>query len=158
MRLPIVLLALVATACDRESAVVIGDNPNTSGNHFWHSVSKKFDKKELQRLYDELNSPRVREKLQQYVCSDTLSPYTVTVVLHREGDYQERGVRMQMTPPLYQNSGGIESGIGYWFERTIHSLDKGKPIDYGYRNPLDGSPRTPVHMDSFEEPPVGDCH
>jgi hypothetical protein len=156
--LPGVLLALAALACQR-SSVVIGDNPNTSGNSFWHGVSKQFDEPELRRLHDELNGPRVRAKLQQYVCPDTLPPYTITVMLWREGKYQERGVRLQMTPPLYKKDGRIENGIGYHFERTVHAIDKGKPIDYGYRSPLDGSPRTPIHTDSYaDEPPVGDCH
>ena len=151
-----VWITLAAVACGGGS-VVIGDNPDTSGNHFWHGVSDKFDKPELQRLYDELNGPRVRAKLQQYVCPDTLQPFTITVVLWREGEYQERGVRMQMTPPLYKKDGRIEGGIGYWFEQTVHSIDKGKPIDYDYRSPLDGTKRTPVHIDSYQEPQVGDC-
>jgi hypothetical protein len=152
-----------ATALTRVKAattpvVVIGNNPDTSGNIFWHGVSDDFDEPELRRLYDELNGPRVAAKLRQYECPDTLPPFTITVVLLREQDYQERGVRMQMTPPLYKKDGRIEGGIGYWFEQTVHSLDKGKPIDYGYRSPLDGSPRTPpVHTDSYQEPVAGPC-
>jgi hypothetical protein len=152
-------MALVAMGCGgNHGTVVIGDNPNISGNSYWHGVSAKFDEPELQRLHDELNGPRVREKLRQYVCPDPLRPFTVTVVLFREGEYQERGVRMQMTPPLYKDDGRIEGGIGYWFEQTVHALDKGKPLDYGYKSPLDGTPKTPVHTDSYaEEPPVGKC-
>jgi len=153
----LVWIALAATACGNGS-VVIGDNPNTSGNSYWHGVSKKFDEPELKRLYDELNGPRVRAKLQQYVCPDTLPPYTITVVLYRESSDQERGIRLQMTPPLYKNNGSIENGVGYWFEQTVHSLDKGKPIDYGYRTPLGGRPLTPVHSDMYQEPPPGDCN
>lgn len=158
LRLSVVWLAFAAMACGNHGTVVIGDNPDTSGNHFWHSVSDKFDEPELRRLHDELNGPRVRAKLQQYICPDTLPPFTVTVVLLREGEYQERGVRMQMTPSLYKGDSRIERGIGYWFEQTVHSLDKGRPVDYGYRSPLDGTPKTPVHTDSYEEPPVGNCN
>jgi hypothetical protein len=154
---PVLWLALAAAGCGNRGMVVIGDNPNMSGNSYWHGVSKKFDEPEAHRLYDELNGPRVRAKLQQYVCPGTLPPYTVTVFLFREGEYQERGVRIQMTPPLYKEDGRIGAGIGYWFEQTVHSLDKGSPIDYGYRGPLDGSPRKPVHTDLYEEPPVGNC-
>jgi len=156
--LPVVLMAVAAMACGNHGTVAIGDNPNTSGNSYWHGVSKEFDEPELKRLHDELNGPRVRAKMQQYVCPDTLPPFTVTVVLLREDDYQERGVRMQMTPPLYKKDGRIENGIGYWFEQTVHSLDKGKPIDYGYRSPLDGTPRPVVHTDMYAEPPAGDCN
>src|SRR4051812_31062741 len=84
LALSVVCIALAAVACGNHGHVVIGDNPDTSGNHFWHSVSDKFDEPELQRLHDELNGPRVRAKLQQYMCPDTLPPFTITVVLWRE--------------------------------------------------------------------------
>src|SRR5689334_23012077 len=92
----------VVAGCADPEPLVIGDNPNTSGNSFWHGVSKKFDQRELQALYDELNGPGFRAKLQQDTCLDSLPTFTITVVLMREGEYQERGVRLQMTPPLYK--------------------------------------------------------
>src|SRR5690349_6061336 len=61
----------VVAGCADPEPLVIGDNPNTSGNSFWHGVSKKFDQRELQALYDELNGPGFRAKLQQDTCPDS---------------------------------------------------------------------------------------
>ena len=136
---------------------VMGDNPNTSGNSFWHGVSAQFGEPELRRLYSQLNGPAVKSRLQSYVCQEPLPAFTVTVVLWYEGPYQERGVRLQMTPPLYKEDGRLENGIGYLFEQAVKTLDKGPPIDYGYRRPLDGTPITPTHSDAYQEPEKRDC-
>jgi len=137
--------------------LVMGDNPNTSGNGFGHGVSAQFGEPELRSLYAQLNGPAVKSKLQSYVCPDPLPSFTITVVLWYEGPYQERGVRLQMTPPLYREDGRIENGIGYLFEQAVKTLDKGPPIDYGYRRPLDGTPITPTPFDVYQEPEKGDC-
>jgi len=137
--------------------LVIGDNPDTSGNSFSCGVSDEFREPELRRLYAELNGPRVRAKLQRYVCPQSLAPFTVTVVLWHEGPYQERLVRLQMTPPLYKEDGRIGGGLGYQFEQTVKALDKGPPIDYGYRNPLDGSPAKITPFEQYPEPEEGKC-
>jgi hypothetical protein len=139
--------------------LVLGDNPNTSGNSFWRSVSAQFGEPELRRLYSQLNGPDVKSKLQRYVCPNSLPSFTFTVVLWYEGPYQERGVRLQMTPPLYREDGRVENGVGYQFEQAVKALDKGPPIDYGYVHPLDGSkaaPQPPV--DSYSEPKTADCN
>ena len=64
---------------------------------------------------------------------------------------------MQMTPPLYEEDGRLENGIGYLFEQAVKTLDKGPPIDYGYRRPLDGAPITPTSFEAYQEPEKGDC-
>jgi hypothetical protein len=138
--------------------ISFGDASNMSGNSFGRGVSAQFGEAELRRLYLELNGAAVRSKLQRYVCPARLPEFKVTVALYYDGPYQERLVRLQMTPPVYKQDGRIEGGIGYLFEQAVKRLDKGPPIDYGYRHPLDGSkvpPRTPV--DLFEEPAAGDC-
>jgi len=136
---------------------VMGDNPNTSGNSFWHGVSAQFGEPELRRLYSQLNGTDVKSTLHNYICPDPLPAFTITVVLWYEGPYQERGVRMQMTPPLYKEDGRLENGIGYLFEQAVKTLDKGPPIDYGYRRPLDGAPITPTSFEAYQEPEKGDC-
>jgi len=136
--------------------LVVGESLNMSGNSFSVGVSDKFGENELRRLHAELNGPAARAKLQSYLCSP-LPSFAITVVLWYEGPYQERLVRMQMTPPLYKEDGQIESGIGYLFEHGIKVLDKGPPIDYGYRRPLDGTPITPTHSDAYPEPQPPDC-
>lgn len=142
---------------DRES-LAIGDNPNTSGNSFSRGVSAQFGDAELGRLYLQLNSPSAREKLRSYVCPAELPSFTITVVLWYEGSYQERLVRLQMTPPLYKQDGRIEGGVGYLFEQAVKALDKGPPIDYGYRHPMDGSKVVPrPAIDVYPEPEVRDC-
>ena len=162
----VVILAVAAALCcgERERAresepdpLVIGDNPNTSGNSFSCGVSDEFRAPELQQLYAALNGPRVRAKLQRYVCPQPLPPFRVTVVLWHEGPYQERLVRLQMTPPLYKDNGWIEGGLGYQFEHTVRTLDKGPPIDYGYRNPKDGSPIRITPYLRYQEPEEHDC-
>ena len=137
--------------------LVIGDNSDTSGNSFSHGVSDEFREPELRLLYLELNGPRVRAKLERYVCPQPLPPFRVTVVLWHEGPYQERLVRLQMTPPLYKADGRIGGGLGYQFEQAVKALDKGPPIDYGYRHPLDGSPAKITPFDTYQEPQVGEC-
>lgn len=137
--------------------LAIGDNPNTSGNSFSHGVSAEFGEPELRRLYLELNGPAARAKMQRYVCPERLPAFTVTVVLYYEGPYQERLVRLQMTPPLYKDSGAVEDGIGYLFESAIKRIDKGPPIDYGYRNPHDGSHITTKPFFLYHEPTEHDC-
>lgn len=138
--------------------ISIGDNPNTSGNSFSRGVSAQFGESELRRLYLQLNGPSVKSKLRSYVCPDALPSFTITVVLWYEGSYQERLVRLQMTPPLYKQDGRIESGIGYLFEQAVKALDMGPPIDYGYRHPLDGSRVIPRReIDSYHEPEVRNC-
>src|SRR6185369_15627466 len=82
--------------------ISIGDNPNTSGNSFSRGVSAHFGESELRRLYLQLNGPSAKSKLRSYVCPDALPSFTITVVLWYEGSYQERLVRLQMTPPLYK--------------------------------------------------------
>lgn len=139
-------------------SLAIGDNPNTSGNSFGRGVSAQFGDAELGRLYLQLNGPTVKEKLRRYVCPSPLPSFTITVVLWYEGSYQERRVRMQMTPPLYKEDGRIEGGIGYLFEQAVKALDQGPPIDYGYRHPLDGSKAVPrPQTDSYEEPEARNC-
>lgn len=87
-----------------------------------------------------------------------MPPFTITVVLWFEGPYQERLVRMQMTPPLYKQDSAIEGGIGYAFEQTVKKLDKGPPIDYGYRHPLDGRKAVPPpEIDLYAEPQMHNC-
>ena len=138
--------------------ISIGDNPNTSGNSFSRGVSAQFGEAELRRLYLQLNGPSVKAKLRSYVCPAALPSFTITVVLWYEGRYQERLVRLQMTPPLYRQDGRIEGGIGYLFEQAVKSLDKGPPIDYGYRHPLDGSRALPhPEVDTYPEPEVHNC-
>jgi hypothetical protein len=138
--------------------ISIGDNPNTSGNSFSRGVSAQFGESELRQLYLQLNGPLVKSKLRSYVCPDALPSFTITVVLWYEGSYQERLVRLQMTPPLYKADGRIEGGIGYLFEQAVKALDMGPPIDYGYRHPLDGSKALPhPEIDTYQEPEVGNC-
>lgn len=137
--------------------LVVGDSVDMSGNSFAYNVSAKFGEVELRRLHSELNGPAARAKLQTYVCRRPLPPFTITVVLWYEGPDQERQIRMQMTPPLYKSDGQIEAGIGYLFEHGVKELDKGSPIDYGYRRPLDGAAITPVHVDAYPEPAAVNC-
>ncbi len=137
--------------------LVVGDSVNMSGNSFGCSVSAKFGETELRRLHADLNGPTAKAKLQSYVCGGPVPSFTVTVVLWYEGPYQERQVRMQMTPPLYKADSQIEAGIGYLFEHGVKALDKGPPIDYGYRRPLDGVSITPAHFDAYPEPKAADC-
>jgi hypothetical protein len=139
-------------------SLAIGDDLNMSGNSFSRGVSAQFGENELRLLYLQLNGPSVKSKLRRYVCPNPLPPFAITVVLWYEGSYQERLVRLQMTPPLYKQDGRIEGGIGYLFEQAVGALDKGPPIDYGYRHPLDGSPAVPQpHVDTYQEPEVHDC-
>jgi len=138
--------------------IAIGDNPNTSGNSFSRGVSAQFGEAELSRLYLQLNGPAVKSRLRSYVCPTALPSFTITVVLWYEGSYQERLVRLQMTPPLYRQDGRIEGGIGYLFEQAVKALDNGPPIDYGYRHPLDGSKAVPrPETDTYSEPEVHNC-
>jgi len=137
--------------------LVVGDSVDMSGNSFASSVSDRFGEVELRRLHAELNGPAAKARLQEYVCQKPLPSFTVTLVLWYEGPYQERQVRMQMTPPLYKSDGRIENGIGFMFEHGVRMLDKGPPIDYGYRNPLDGTPIHPTPSDQYPEPPKPDC-
>lgn len=136
--------------------LVVGESVDMSGNSFSRDVSKQFGETELRRLHADLNGPAARAKLQSYVCGP-LPSFAITVVLWSEGPYQERLVRMQMTPPLYKDDGRIEAGIGYLFEHGVKTLDHGEPIDYGYRRPLDGTPIPPVPQDDPPEPGVADC-
>ena len=157
-----VALAAAAAVCcgerERErDPLVIGDNPNTSGNSFSYGVSAEFREPELRQLYAVLNGPRIRAKLQRYVCPQLLPPFTVTVVLWHEGPYQERLVRLQMTPPLYKADERLANGLGYSLEQTVRALDKGPPIDYRYRNPHDGSPIKTTPYEQYHEPEEGDC-
>jgi hypothetical protein len=138
--------------------ISFGDASNMSGNHFSRGVSAQFGEAELRRLYLELNGAPARSKLQSYVCPARLPDFKITVALYYEGSYQERRVRLQMTPPLYKDDGRIESGIGYLFEQAVKRLNTGPPIDYGYRRPLDGSKLSPPpQVDEFVEPTGGDC-
>ena len=137
--------------------LVVGDSVDMSGNSFGCSVSAKFGETELRRLHAVLNGPTTKTKLQSYVCRSPVPSFKITVVLWYEGPYQERQVRMQMTPPLYKADAQIEAGIGYLFEHSIKALDTGPPIDYGYHRPLDGSPITPAHFDGYPEPKVANC-
>ena len=162
-----VLAAAAAMCCgergrEREQVLepdplVIGDNANTSGNSFSHGVSDEFREPELRQLYLVLNGPRVRAKLERYVCPQPLPPFRITVVLWHEGPYQERLVRLQMTPPLYKTDGRIGGGLGYEFQEAVKALDKGPPIDYGYRNPHDGSPIRITPFELYSKPEVGEC-
>jgi len=138
--------------------ISFGDANDMSGNSFSRSVSGRFGEGELRRVYLDLNGPEARSKLQSYVCPAALPDFKITVALYYEGSYQERLVRLQMTPPLYKQDGRIENGIGYLFEQAVKKLDNGPPIDYGYRHPLDGSkanPQPPV--DVYAEPARGNC-
>ena len=146
----------MATSAHDRVPLVVGDPADMSGNSFSHGVSARFGENELRRLHAELNGPVDKAKLQSYLCTP-LPSFAITVVLYFEGPYEERRVRMQMTPPLYKTDGQIESGIGYLFEHGVHALDPGPPIDYGYRRPSDGAPLTPVHTDLYPEPQTPDC-
>ena len=138
--------------------ISFGDGSDMSGNSFGRGVSAQFGEAELRRLYLQLNGPLVRSKLQSYVCPTRLPEFKIAVALYFEGSYQERRVRLQMTPPLYKEDGRIEGGIGYLFEQGVKRLDTGPPIDYGYRHPLDGSKASPPpQVDQFVEPTAGDC-
>jgi hypothetical protein len=138
--------------------ISFGDASNMSGNSFSEGVSGQFGEAELRRLYLELNGALVRSKLRSYVCPTPLPDFKITVALYYEGSYQERRVRLQMTPPLYRQDGRIENGIGYLFARAVKRLDTGPPIDYGYRRPLDGSKLPPPpRVELFAEPAAGDC-
>jgi hypothetical protein len=129
-----------------------------SGNSFSRGVSAQFGETELRRLYLQLNGPSAKSKLQRYVCPTPLPPFRISLVLWYEGGYQERLVRLQMTPPLYKQDGRIEGGIGYLFVQAVKALDKGPPIDYGYRHPLDGSKAAPPpDIDIYPEPEAHDC-
>ena len=138
--------------------LVVGENVDMSGNSFWRGVSAQFGEPELRRLYSRLNGPDVQARLRRYVCPNPLPSFSITVVLWYEGPYQERGVRLQMMPPLYKKDGRIENGIGYLFEQAVKALDKGPPIDYGYRHPLDDSRAVPhPEIDTYQEPEVRNC-
>ena len=138
--------------------ISFGDASDMSGNSFGRGVSAQFGEAQLRRLYLELNGASARSKLQSYVCPAPLPDFRITVLLYYEGRYQERIVRMQMTPPLYKQDGRIEGGIGYLFELAVTRRDPGPPIDCGYRHPLDGSKASPPpRVDVFAEPARGNC-
>src|SRR6185295_4881174 len=105
---------------------------------------------ELRRLHARLNAAPFKSQLEGYACA--LPSFTVSVGLWAEGPFQERLVRMQMTPPLYRNSPCTEEGAQYLFEQAVKALDHGPPIDYGYRHPLDGSPAGARAPYEAEEP------
>jgi hypothetical protein len=129
----------------------VGTNQNFSGNSFARNVSRQFGEGELRRLHAQLNDAPFKSQLERYAC--VLPSFTVSVGLWLEGPYQERIVRMQMTPPDYGNSPCTEEGAQYLFQRAVKALDHGPPIDYGYRHSLDGSPagaRAPYDVDEPE--------
>jgi len=154
-RVPEVAASDRATNGTERPPLVVGESVNMSGNSFSANVSAKFGEPELRRLHAELNGLAAKAKLQSYVCNP-VPAFTITVVLWYEAPYQERLVRMQMTPPLYKTDGQIEGAIGYLFEHGVKTIDKGPPIDYGYRRP-DGSPIPHVDLDSYPEPKAADC-
>ena len=137
--------------------LVVGESVNMSGNSFGRNVSAKFGENELRRLHADLNGPITKTKLQSYMCGRPVPAFSITLVLWYEGPYQERQVRMQMTPPLYKTDGQIEAAIGYLFEDRVKALDKGPPIDYGYHHALDGTPATPTQTDAYPEPSAANC-
>jgi hypothetical protein len=131
-RWTVILAAAVAMGCgeperDRDrDPLVIGGNPDTSGNSFSYGVSAESREPELRQLYAALNGPRIKAKLQRYICPQPLPPFRVTVVLWHEGPYQERLVRLQMTPPLYKGDYRLSDGLGYLFEQTAKASTMGR--------------------------------
>lgn len=153
------LFLLFACACGHSAQeadptpapFVVGTNQDFSGNSFSRNVSRQFGESELRRLHAQLNAAPFKSQLEGYAC--VLPSFTVSVGLWPDGPFQERFVRMQMTPPVYQNSPCAEEGAQYLFQRAVKALDHGPPIDYGYRHPLDGSPagaRAPYEADEPE--------
>jgi hypothetical protein len=131
--------------------VVVGTNQEFSGNSFARNVSRQFGEEELRRLHAQLNAAPFKSQLEGYSCA--LPSFTVSVGLWVEGPFQERAVRMQMTPPLYRNSPCTEEGAQYLFQQAVKALDHGPPIDYHYRHALDGSSagaRAPYEADEPE--------
>jgi hypothetical protein len=118
--------------------IIVGAEENFSGNSFSRNVSRQFGEAQVKRLYNQLNGAEFKSKLEHYACA--LPPFTISVAFWKEGPYQERLVRMQMTPRLYRENGCVEEAAQYLFQQAVKALDHGPPIDYGYRHSLNGAP------------------
>src|SRR5262245_2780035 len=141
------ILALTLAACGRPPEpgfeITIGSDANTSGHSWGRGVSREFRRPELQKLYDTLNSEAVRKELSALDCGATIPPFEYSVTLYPDGEYQERQVRLQMTPRLYEQDGCLRGSSDYIFQHAVKRIDPGPPIDYNYKNPHTGE-----HLDT----------
>jgi hypothetical protein len=126
-----------------EVEITIGLDGDTSGNSWGRGVSRQFGRPELQKLYDALNSEAGRKQIAALDCGRTLPEHEYSVTLWPDEEYQERQVRLQMTPRLYKDDGCLEESVNYVFQRTVKAIDPGPPIDYGYKDPQTGA-----HLDT----------
>jgi hypothetical protein len=147
-----IVCILLACACGRrtasegaapESEITIGSDANTSGNSWGRGVSREFGRPELQRLYDALNSEAGRKEIAALDCGRTLPEHEYSVTLWPDEEFQERQVRLQMTPRLYKDDGCLEESVNYVFQHAVKRIDPGPPIDYGYKDP-----KTGAHLDT----------
>jgi len=133
------MLLAVSALLSCRGDITIGPDHDMSGNSFGRNVSASFRRAELERLHVALNSAGFRVAAAKYSCVKPLPAFDVSVQLWREGEYQERQVRMQTTPRVYSGDRCLEEGIEFLFNRSVKALDTGKPIDYGYHDPITGA-------------------
>ena len=137
-----VLVGLLACR-SAEQDITVGPDDDTSGNYWGRNVSKQFARPQLIMLHKLMNSDSKRHEVAELNCRRQLAEHEYSVTLWVEGEYQERQVRLQMTPRLYESNDCLKEAVNFVFQRTVKSLDPGPPIDYGYKDPLTGA-----HLDT----------
>ena len=103
--LPWLVLAAALAACDHVGdrstpgpLYIHGSADPRKGEGMVSSVSKLFERAEVEKLHARLNSKDFQEQLTKYSCGDQVPKVDFTLSLWPEGEYQERHVLVQPRP------------------------------------------------------------
>ena len=162
----LVLVASLA-ACDQIGhgsadgpIYIYGSADPRTGEGMTSSVSKLFERAEVEKLHARLNSKDFQEKLTRYSCGDQVPKVDFTLSLWPEGEYQERHVLVQPRP-MFSPSGRTRClgfGLTYLIAVEVAALDKGPPINYHYHDPHTGKELPPeTYAREVPQEPRCDC-
>lgn len=118
------------------------------------SVSASFKRRELALVLASAQQFAPSGALSEFSCGDTLPPLSMSVELRPGAEYEERRVILDYLPDLAKDNNYrcLERGINYLFEDAVRAVDHGKPIDYGYVNPMTGRPLYDPEWESNQKP------
>lgn len=139
-----------------EEAAEIGDATilgNSGG--FVVPVTRAFGKLELAELYKRMQQFTSDGSLNDFTCGDPAPQFRYFLRLMPESRRNERLVDVSHLPTV--SPGGptrcLSFGLSYFVNRAAFDIDRGDPVDYGYRDPHTGKklgpeprrmPRKPV--------------
>ena len=128
-KLPLILVPVVwlDQAMNPEEVASIGESLSKDSQASTHSISERFETKELQKVFEVLNSEAFQSPLTNYNCGDPVPPFKFKVTLYRTSRAHAgaRRVEWRHSPAIDFAGRGrcLEFGLSYSVDKAFARID-----------------------------------